>query len=85
LRAVSDDRVRRAVVDYLRRVDLVLRLLIIRTDPGQAQPLAFAIDRVVWSEIVGTVAGDDTILVISRTERSARMLERRLEQLAKGQ
>jgi transcriptional regulator of arginine metabolism len=72
-------------VDYLRRVDLVLRLLIIRTDPGQAQPLAFAIDRVVWSEIVGTVAGDDTILVISRTERSARMLERRLEQLAKGQ
>ena len=85
MRAVSDDRVRRAVVDYLRRVDLVLRLLIIRTDPGQAQPLAFAIDRVVWSEIVGTVAGDDTILVISRTERSARMLERRLEQLAKGQ
>jgi transcriptional regulator of arginine metabolism len=84
-RAVSDDRVRRAVVEYLRRADRVQQLLVIGTDPGQAQPLAFALDRAAWPEVVGTVAGDDTILVISRTERSARTLERRLERWAKGQ
>ena len=82
--ALSDDRVRRAVVEYLCRADRVQQLLVLKTDPGQAQPLAFALDHAAWPEVVGTVAGDDTILVVTRTERSARTLERRLERWAKG-
>ena len=77
------DRVRRAVVEYLRRVDRVHQLLVLKTAPGQAQPLAFALDQAAWPEVVGTLAGDDTVLVVTRTERSARTLERRLEQWAK--
>ena len=77
------DRVRRAVVEYLRRVDRVQQLLVLKTNPGQAQPLAFALDQAAWPEVVGTLAGDDTVLVVTRTERSARTLERRLEQWAK--
>ena len=81
--AASGDRVHRAVVEYLRRVDRVSQLLVLKTDPGQAQPLAFALDQTTWSEVVGTVAGDDTILLISRTERTAKALERRFERWAK--
>jgi transcriptional regulator of arginine metabolism len=82
--AVTGDRVRRAIVEYLCRVDRVQQLLVLKTDPGQAQPLAFALDQAAWPELVGTVAGDDTILAVMRTERSARSLERRLERWAKG-
>ena len=80
----SVDRVRRAIVEYLCRVDRAQQLLVLKTNPGQAQPLAFAVDHAAWPEVVGTVAGDDTILVITRTERIARVLERRLERWAKG-
>jgi len=82
--AVTGERVRRAVVEYLRRADRVQQLLVLKTDPGQAQPLAFALDQADWPEVVGTVAGDDTILMVIRTERSATTLERRLERWAKG-
>ncbi|MEE2635811.1 MAG: arginine repressor [Acidobacteriota bacterium] len=81
---VPDDRVRRVVTDYLRRADRVQQLVVLKTDPGQAQPLAFALDHTAWPEIVGTVAGDDTVLVVSRDERSAKMLVRRVEGWAKG-
>ena len=82
--AISDERVRRAVAEYLRRVERVQQLLVLKTDPGQAQPLAFALDHAAWPEIVGTVAGDDTILVVVRTERSAKTLGRRVERWAAG-
>jgi transcriptional regulator of arginine metabolism len=81
---VRGDRVRRAVVEHLCRVDRVQQLLVLKTEPGQSQPLAFALDQAAWPELVGTVAGDDTILAVMRTERSARSLERRLERWAKG-
>ena len=82
--AVTGDRVRRAVVAYLCRADRVQQLLVLKTDPGQAQPLAFALDQAAWPEVVGTVAGDDTILVVMRTAQSARILERRLGRWAQG-
>ena len=82
--AVTGERVRRAVVEYLRRADRVQQLLVLKTDPGQAQPLACALDQADWPEVVGTLAGDDTILMVIRTERSATTLERRLERWAKG-
>ena len=82
--AVSDERVRRAVAEYLRRVERVQQLLVLKTDPGQAQPLAFALDHAAWPEIVGTIAGDDTILVVLRTERSASAVGRRVERWVAG-
>lgn len=68
----------RAVAEYASRVDRVRQLVVLRTGPGQAQPLALAIDRARLPEVVGTLAGDDTILVISRDERGARALVRAL-------
>lgn len=69
----------RATAELLRRVDRVQQMIVIRTGPGQAQPLALALDRAQLPETVGTIAGDDTILVIARGARGAASLLRRLK------
>ena len=78
-RGLADAALRRAIVEYLHRVDLVQQLLVLRTDPGLAQPLALAIDKAELPEVVGTVAGDDTILVITRHARAGREVTRLFE------
>lgn len=70
----------RATAAFLQRVDRVQQLVVIRTGTGQAQPLAIAFDRAQLPEAVGTIAGDDTILVIARDARRAASLAKRLEQ-----
>lgn len=75
-------RLRTAMDDYLRRHEVVEQLIVLRTDTGQAQPLAVAIDRAGVDEIVGTIAGDDTILVICRSAADAAALSRRLTEWA---
>jgi transcriptional regulator of arginine metabolism len=56
-------------------------MIVLRTDPGQAQTLAVAIDRATVKEIVGTIAGDDTILVICRQPADAAKVAARLMDL----
>ncbi len=80
----ADVAVRRAIGEYLQRVDQVQQLLVLRTDPGQAQPLALAIDRAELPEVVGTVAGDDTILLITRHARAGREVTRLFEGWARS-
>ena len=75
-----DTVLRRAVAEFLRRMEAVRQLVVLRTDPGQAQPLAIALDRARLPEVVGTIGGDDTILVICRGDREADEFTRRLEQ-----
>jgi transcriptional regulator of arginine metabolism len=69
----------RAAAEFLRHVDRVQQLVVIRTGIGQAQPLAIALDRAQLPEAVGTIAGDDTILVIARGARAAAALVKRLK------
>ena len=71
----------RAMAEYLRSQEVVGHMIVVRTDPGQAQTLAVAIDRAHRPEIVGTIAGDDTILVITRDLPRARALADRLNGL----
>lgn len=72
----------RALAEYLLSVDASQQLLVVRTGPGQAQLLALAIDRARIGEVLGTIAGDDTILVICRDDAGAAMARDRLESLA---
>ena len=69
----------RAAGEFLRRVERVQQLVVIRTGVGQAQPLAIAIDRAQLPEAVGSIGGDDTILVIARDGKRAAALVKRLE------
>jgi transcriptional regulator of arginine metabolism len=77
-------RLRKAAVEFLTRVERVQQLVMLRTGPGQAQILAVAIDGAELQEVVGTLAGDDTILVIARDARRAGELVKRLERLTHG-
>ena len=72
----------RAAEEFLRSVERVGQLVVIRTGVGLAQPLALAIDRAQLPEAVGTIGGDDTILLIARDARRAAAVVRRLEQYA---
>jgi transcriptional regulator of arginine metabolism len=74
----------RVVGQYLTRIDRVDQLVLVRTGAGQAQPVALAIDRAGLPEVAGTIAGDDTVLVVVRSARHAEALVRHLERLASG-
>jgi transcriptional regulator of arginine metabolism len=78
----ADTVLEQAVADYLRFVEAVEQLIVLKTDVGQAQPLALAIDRAHVPEIVGTIGGDDTILVICRSSLQAATVVERLRQTA---
>ncbi len=67
-----------AAAEFVRRVDRVQQMLVIRTGAGQAQALALAIDSARLPETVGTIAGDDTILVIAKDAAAARRVRTRL-------
>jgi len=80
--ATTQTALERAAAEFLQHAERVRQLVVLRTGAGQAQPLALAIDRARLPEAVGTIAGDDTILVIARDDRRAAALVRRLEEYA---
>jgi transcriptional regulator of arginine metabolism len=73
-----------AVTDYLRRHDRVEQLVVLKTDAGYSQPLAEAIDRARLAQTIGTIAGENTILVICRSAADAEAFQKRLDELMKG-
>jgi transcriptional regulator of arginine metabolism len=56
--------------------------LVIKTTVGSAQPVAAALDASHWAEVIGTLAGDDTVLVIAADKKKARVLARRIRELS---
>ncbi len=64
-----------------REVLVALDLVLVKTVPGGAAPVAQAIDDVRWNDVAGTLAGEDTILVVPRTRGSAGPLLARLRAL----
>lgn len=77
--APSEAEVRRAVEEFLSDVRQAQNLLVLKTDPGNASALAAAVDRAEWPEVVGTIAGDDTVLVIAPDAGAAKRLAKKLE------
>ena len=71
--------VSRLVNEFVREVRRAQNLLVIKTIPGSAQPVAVAIDAEAWHEVVGTVAWDDTILIVTGNNRGAKLLQAKLE------
>jgi transcriptional regulator of arginine metabolism len=57
--------------EYLLDIRVAQNLVVLRTSPGNASPLAVAVDREELPEVVGTVAGDDTVLVITPDAETA--------------
>jgi transcriptional regulator of arginine metabolism len=76
------DALGRALTEYLLNVEPVQQLVVLKTGAGQAQLLALAIDRSRLPEVAGTLAGDDTILIIARDAKSAQAVVTQLRDLA---
>ena len=68
-----------SIKQWLHETVVAQNQLLLKTPPGGAQPLAFAIDRTDIPLILGTLAGDDTILVVCATNKDANRLCQRLE------
>jgi len=64
------------------RIDGVGELLVVHTVPGGAQTIAYALDSEGWPDLLGTIAGDDTILIICRSAAARERMMRRIRTLA---
>jgi transcriptional regulator of arginine metabolism len=73
--------VRQTLESYGLEVKQAQNLVVVITRTGGAQPVAATLDYEDWPEIVGTIAGDDTVLVICPDEKKATMLRTRMEEL----
>ncbi|MFA6472676.1 MAG: arginine repressor [Candidatus Latescibacterota bacterium] len=74
-----------AVKNFSVNFEPVGNFLVIKTTPGNAQAFCVILDRQKWSEIVGTIAGDDTILVIFRKAADSEKIMSKLKQSVNGE
>jgi transcriptional regulator of arginine metabolism len=79
--AVALPPVSRLVREFVLDVRSAQNLLVIKTIVGSAQPVAAAMDEAEWPEIVGTIAGDDTILIVCPDKDQAHKLAGRIEEM----
>jgi transcriptional regulator of arginine metabolism len=81
-RIAPEDHLRRVMGDWVADVGSSANLVVLRTPPGSAHVVASALDRAGMEEILGTVAGDDTLVVIATEETGGTKLAARLRELA---
>ena len=73
--------VQRLVREFVLDVRPAQNLLVLKTIVGSAQPVAAALDEQEWEEMVGTIAGDDTILIICPDKDAAKKVAVRVEEM----
>jgi len=82
--AASEARLSRLCAELLVSADSSANLVVLRTPPGAANFLASAMDKAELGDVLGTIAGDDTVLVITRDPGGGEALEQRFLDLANG-
>ena len=80
---LSRSRINRLFQDSIIRVDSALNQIVLHTIPGSASAVAFSVDHAKWSEVIGTLAGDDTILLICRSVEDVDSVLKRIADLMK--
>ncbi len=72
-----------ALGEFLLDIRPAENLLVLKTPPGGAQPLAAAVDGAKFPEVAGTIAGDDTVLIITPSKKTRESLQKEIEALLK--
>lgn len=75
------DKYIRVLSDGFVSMDMAQNILVIKTVAGMAMAVAAALDAIKFKEIVGSIAGDDTIMVAVRTTEETKILMQKIEQL----
>jgi transcriptional regulator of arginine metabolism len=81
LREITDPNERRLAESLLSTERAGDALLVLHTPPGEAQRVGSALDLLAWPEIVGTLAGDDTIFVAARNAAAQEQIHRHLQRI----
>lgn len=71
----------RALKEFLLDIRPAQNMLVLKTPPSGAQPLAAAVDSERWKEVAGTLAGDDTVLVITTSRGACKTIQKRIEEM----
>jgi transcriptional regulator of arginine metabolism len=82
--AIAASRLQHAVAEFLVGVDHAVQLVVLKTNLAQAQPLAAAVDAAALAGVVGSLAGEDTVLLVCRDPRAARSVAQSLQRMARG-
>lgn len=72
------EKLGRYLMDSFVKLDFTGNLLVLKTLPGNAQSIGAIIDQLEWEEVVGTICGDDTCLLICRDEESQQLIKDRI-------
>ncbi len=72
---------RETLIQFLTEVIPARNLVVVKTNPGSAMPVARSFDMSGWSEILGTVAGDDTLLLVTKDSSAAKKIARQIRSL----
>ncbi len=82
--ASGEDRLRRLLRELPAEIRESGLILVVRTLPGSAHPIAAALDRARWPEVVGSLAGDDTVFIALTDRPALKRVRQRLEQYGEG-
>ena len=77
----SDESVRRIIREFLVDIDVARNIVVVKTGPGHASTVSQALDDAGWPEVIGTIAGENTVFIAVRSEKDGRKLERRIREL----
>ena len=81
-RVLPVDYLRRVLGEWLVEVSVSNNIVILRTPPGSAHVVASAVDRASLPEIIGTVAGDDTVILVAASDTTGEKVSEKLKNLA---
>jgi len=71
------------LVAFVRTIERANNLIVVKTPPGNAQGVAHGLDEVAWPQVMGTIAGDDTILIICSSNKEGAEIEKRLRSITR--
>lgn len=80
----GEARLKRLIIESVRKIDFSENIVVVKTIPGYAQGVAGAMDQAQWPGIIGTVAGDDTILMIVKPKSAVEDVIRRFREISGG-
>jgi transcriptional regulator of arginine metabolism len=82
--STAESMLQRALAEQLLRIDRVQQLVLLRTALGHAQSVCAALDSARLPDIIGTLAGEDTILIIAPDVRRAKAVVKKIEEMAQS-
>lgn len=76
---VTDAKLRMVLREFILSYDYSENLLILNTAPGNANTVASAIDRACWPQVIGTLAGDDTVMLVIKPKEAVQEVVEKIE------